>query len=84
MVTTYNHDPRSMLLNSESGFLLRGEESSNARAAHIQELISQSHIFGSKEWFEIRSKVKGPKKFVIEQEALLFEALMKLRLWWLI
>jgi putative cardiolipin synthase len=81
---TFNQDPRSQLLNSESGFLVRGDNSAALREQHIAKLINDSHVFGSPEWVEIRSKMTGAKKQVIQNEALVFKVLHKLGLWWLI
>lgn len=86
LVGTFNNDPRSLLLNSEGGAIVQGSAVAAKMEAQIQDLINQSHVWGSSEYHEIRQHSQLPKikRIAAEKTQLLYRILIKLNLWWLI
>jgi phosphatidylserine/phosphatidylglycerophosphate/cardiolipin synthase-like enzyme len=82
---TYNNDPRSMLINSEGATILTGNVAQQIEVK-IDEIIKNSHEYGSPEYDLIRSHPSLPasRRLVAEKMDLLHSIIMKLNLWWLI
>lgn len=82
---TYNNDPRSMLLNSEGAVVLNGAVAKQVDDK-INEVIQNSHEYGSPEYQAIRKHPQLPlkKRLVAEKLDLLHHLIMTLRIWWLI
>ncbi len=82
---TYNNDPRSMLINSEGAAVLTGPVAKQVED-QINEIISNSHEYGSAEYNQIRSHPSLPlkRRIVVEKMDLLHDLIIKLNLWWLI
>lgn len=82
---TYNNDPRSMLLNSEGAVVLNGAVAKQVDTK-IDEVIRNSHEYGSDEYHQIRSHPNLPfkKRIVAEKLDLLHLLIIKLKVWWLI
>jgi putative cardiolipin synthase len=86
LVATYNKDPRSQVLNSESGVVIEGAEYSKNMEREIDSLVGKSHQWNTDEFRQIRSNPKLPKmkQEVITHETRLYNVMKKLKLWWLI
>jgi putative cardiolipin synthase len=82
---TYNNDPRSMLLNSEGAAVLTGPIAKEVETK-INEIIGNSHEYGSAEYHAIRSHPTLPlaRRIVAEKIDLFHNLVIKLKLWWLI
>lgn len=82
---TYNNDPRSMLLNSEGAAVLTGSIAKEVETK-INEILVNSHEYGSPEYNQIRSHPSLPlkKRLVAEKMDVLHRLIIKFKLWWLI
>ena len=58
-VGTTNLDYRSRLYNNEMGFFFGGEELRQSLVQEFEMLKSQSYLWGSPEWLELRAKVRA-------------------------
>ena len=56
---TTNLDYRSRLYNNEMGFFFGGEELRQALVREFEMLKSQSYLWGSPEWLEMRANVRA-------------------------
>jgi putative cardiolipin synthase len=85
LITTYNKDPRSQMLNSEIGVIVSGDYAKNMER-EIADLYANSHEFGSDEYREIRAnpRLSKMKQEIIKHEAKIYELMINLHLWWLI
>ena len=55
IVTTSNADPRSRRLNSEVGFIFRGDAVSQLNA-EADKIVGRSYLYGSEEWKKLRQE----------------------------
>lgn len=86
IITTYNKDPRSEILNSEVGLSIEGPAYAQNMQREIADLFEHSHEWGSDEFRAIRSNPKLPKvkQAVIKYQSQIFNLMQKLHFWWLI
>jgi putative cardiolipin synthase len=86
IVATYNKDPRSQLLNSEMGLVIRSAGYAVNMQREITDIHAHSHAWGSPEYYAIRSSPQLPKmkQAVIKNQTKLNQLMMTLHLWWLI
>lgn len=85
-VTTYNADPRSQYLNSETALLVFNSVHASRVKSQFDTWIKESHKWGSNEYHAIRRhpKLGKIKNKIGENVNTLYEVLIKLRLAWLI
>lgn len=86
LVATYNKDPRSQVLNSESGAVIEGAAYSRTMEQEIADLKANAHEWGTKEYHDIRNspRLSKMKKAIIKHQPTLYKLMQKLHLWWLI
>lgn len=85
-ISTFNGDPRSQYLNSELGLFIFSKQHSVVVEKQIQELILNSHIWGSQEYYDIRRhpKLSKTKRFLAHNVDNLYKLMKKLGIMWLI
>jgi len=86
LITTYNKDPRSQIINSELGVVVRGPRFANETESDLADIEQKSHLWGSEEYRQIRNhkNLKGVAKLAIEHQKKTLWLLENLKLWWLI
>lgn len=86
IITTSNKDPRSQLLNSESGLDIQSAEYAKNMEREIADLLQNSHEWGSPEFHQIRNSPRVPKmkQEVIKYQIHIFKLMQILNLWWLV
>jgi phosphatidylserine/phosphatidylglycerophosphate/cardiolipin synthase-like enzyme len=77
-VGTSNFDFRSMLFNNEVGFFILGEAPLDTLNQEFELLKSQSYLWGSAEWLELREMVRqagGMKGFTTKSQRSIYKVL---------
>ena len=85
-VGTSNFDYRSRLYNNEMGYFFRSEGLSEELHREFEELKASSTLWGTPEWFEMRSqvmKLDGLKGSSSRKQRGIYKALKGLGLDWL-
>lgn len=85
-VTTWNGDPRSQYLNSETGLVAFSREYSEKIHPQFAEWIRNSHEWGSEEYHAIRKheKLGATKRQIGKHVQSIFKLIVSLKLDWLI
>lgn len=85
-VTTYNADPRSQYLNSELGLFIVSPKHSEKIKDFVDQLIRDSHVWGSEEYHAIRShpNLGAMKRWMARNVDSLYEWMTRMKLVWLI
>jgi len=84
-VGTTNLDYRSRLYNNEMGFFFEGEELRQALVDEFEMLKSNSYLWGSPEWLELRSAVRelgGVKGHTSKKQRTVYKQLRATGLHW--
>jgi phosphatidylserine/phosphatidylglycerophosphate/cardiolipin synthase-like enzyme len=79
-IGTANFDYRSRLFNNEMGFFFDGPELAADMIADFELLKSQSYLWGSPEWLEMRRKIMeqdGVKPMTVRNQRAVFKTLRK-------
>lgn len=87
LVSTFNKDPRSQLENSEVAVVMESPlYSKHFEHKEVQNLIDNSHLYGSQEYRDIRSSPQLPKmkQEVIRHQVQILKWMHILNIWWLI
>jgi hypothetical protein len=69
-----------MLFNSEVGYFIHGDETITALNKEFELLKSQSYLWGSDEWLELRKTIReqgGAKGFTTKTQRSLYKILEK-------
>mgnify|MGYP001582695720 CR=1 FL=1 len=85
-VGTTNLDYRSRLYNNEMGFFFASEELQQALIDEFESLKTQSYLWGSSEWLELRAQVRelgGTKGSTVAKQRTTFTRLRATGLHWL-
>ncbi|MES3039404.1 MAG: phospholipase D-like domain-containing protein [Bdellovibrionota bacterium] len=85
-IGTFNNDPRSLLLNSEGTAITTGEAIANQVSNHIDQILKDTHEWGSAEYHQMREHPGLPlaKQVYAKKYDLFYRTVMKLNLWWLL
>ena len=84
-VGTSNFDDRSKLYNNEMGYFFASEELAEDLTTEFELLKSQSYLWGSPEWLQMRQRVretKGPKGNWTKKQRSTFQRLYSSGLHW--
>tara|TARA_B110001454_G_scaffold219203_1_gene252130 strand:+ start:43769 stop:45577 length:1809 start_codon:yes stop_codon:yes gene_type:complete len=85
-VTTYNADPRSQFLNSELGLFIVSPDHSAKIKSFVDQLIQDSHVWGSDEYHAIRThpNLGAAKVWIAKNVDTLHKWMVRMRLVWLV